>query len=237
MTWIIDYTSSSARSIFALIVICLVVCCIQEAPTAYGSASPFTADEDMIQSLSPDYYEQEEEQTTRTAATFSVNMTAAPPPNLVFVITDEQNFRTVSCYRDYLLKRYNMSQVDVWGDNINVHTPNIDSLATDGAMFTNFYTSSPLCTPSRGTFMTGMYPQFIGTEFNKGELNTTIMTWADILRKRKGYVTSYMGKWHLDGDVEPVSNSRNLINPSCFSHVLSHRMTMISKGNWCAKWT
>jgi len=101
-----------------------------------------------------------------------------------------------------------MSHVDVWGDNLSVSTPNIDSLAKDGAMFTNFYATSPLCTPSRGTFMTGMYPAFTGTEFNTAELDPTLKTWADILRDEKGYATSYMGKWHLDGDAKPVSTVR-----------------------------
>jgi arylsulfatase A-like enzyme len=75
--------------------------------------------------------------------------------------------------------------------------------------------------------MTGMYPQFTGTEFNEGELNTTIKTWADILRDEKDYATSYMGKWHLDGDAKPVSNCRILLKvvllfkfkPYCFSYV------------------
>lgn len=98
-----------------------------------------------------------------------------------------------------------MSHVDVWGDNLSVHTPNIDSLAKDGAMFTHFYTSSPLCTPSRGTFMTGMYPPFTGTATNTGVLDAELKTWADILRDERGYKTSYMGKWHLDGDAKPVS--------------------------------
>jgi uncharacterized sulfatase len=127
-----------------------------------------------------------------------------------------------------------MSQVDVWGDGIHVQTPNIDSLARDGAMFTHFYTSSPLCTPSRGTFMTGMYPSFTGTGYNKGELDTNIKTWADILRNEKGYATSYMGKWHLDGDEKPVSSCQN----TCHIILLhDFSLTMrLSKGRWCTNW-
>jgi Arylsulfatase A and related enzymes len=138
------------------------------------------------------------------------------PPNLVFLLTDEQNFRTLSCYRDYLLSQYNMSSVDVWGDNLSVLTPNIDSLAKDGALFTHFYTSSPLCTPSRGTFMTGLYPPFTGTTRNRGELDPNLKTWADILREERGYRTSYMGKWHLDGDAKPVRTSHG--NLLLFDH-------------------
>lgn len=100
-------------------------------------------------------------------------------------------------YRDYLLTKHSKEKVDVWGD-VHLNTPNIDSLATDGALFTNFYTVSPLCTPSRASFMTGLYPPFTGAaDQNNGKLDTNIKTWADILRDERGYTTSYMGKFHL----------------------------------------
>jgi uncharacterized sulfatase len=165
---------------------------------------------------------------------------------LVMLLTDEQNFRTLSCYRDYLLSQYNMSHVDVWGDNLSVHTPNIDSLAKDGAMFTHFYTSSPLCTPSRGTFMTGMYPPFTGTATNTGVLDAELKTWAEILRDERGYKTSYMGKWHLDGDAKPVSILKDI---SCWKPCydlkettkslniyILHCFPFTNKGCWCTGW-
>jgi len=91
----------------------------------------------------------------------------------------------------------------VWGD-VHLDTPNLDSLANAGALFTNFYTVSPLCTPSRASFMTGLYPPFTGAaDQNHGKLDTNIKTWADILRDERGYKTSYMGKFHLDGEEKP----------------------------------
>jgi len=123
------------------------------------------------------------------------------------IITDEHNLRTLSCYRDYLLSKYgNKNLVDVWGNNRFLNTPNIDSLASDGALFTNFYAASPLCTPARASFMTGLYPPFTGAaDQNNGELDNNIKTFANILRDERGYATSYMGKWHLDGQAKPVS--------------------------------
>lgn len=60
--------------------------------------------------------------------------------------------------------------------------------------------------------MTGMYPPFTGTTRNRGELDPNLKTWADILREERGYRTSYMGKWHLDGDAKPVrTNHGNLL--------------------------
>jgi arylsulfatase A-like enzyme len=93
--------------------------------------------------------------------------------------------------------------VDVWGD-MSLDTPNIDKLANEGAIFTNFYTVAPLCTPSRASFMTGLYPPFTGAaDQNHGKLATNLTTWAEVLRKEKGYHTGYMGKWHLDGEEKP----------------------------------
>jgi len=119
------------------------------------------------------------------------------------IITDEHNLRTLSVYRDYLLTKHEQTKVDVWGD-VHLDTPNLDSLANAGALFTNFYTVSPLCTPSRASFMTGLYPPFTGAaDQNHGKLDTNIKTWADILRDERGYKTSYMGKFHLDGEEKP----------------------------------
>ena len=56
-------------------------------------------------------------------------------PNLVVIMTDEHNLRTLSCYRDYYLSKFPKDVVDVWGENVFVDTPNIDSLAKEGALF------------------------------------------------------------------------------------------------------
>ena len=139
------------------------------------------------------------DQPTRKPSPSPTDQSTISNPNLVMIITDEHNLRTLSCYRDYLVSKYNNKKdVDVWGINRYLDTPNIDSLARDGALFTNFYTASPLCTPSRASFMTGMYPPFTGAaDQNHGLLDKNLKTFANILRDERGYLTSYMGKWHL----------------------------------------
>lgn len=127
----------------------------------------------------------------------------AQKPNVVVVMTDEHNLRTISCYRDYLLSKYkNKALVDVWGDNVFVETPNIDKLASQGAMFTNWYTASPSCTPSRASFLSGMFPHKTGALFNNDAIDPQIKTWADALQQQ-GYNTAYFGKYHLDGMEKP----------------------------------
>ena len=60
-------------------------------------------------------------------------------PNLVMIIVDEFNFRTLGSYR----KLMDEQQAYPWGKGVKVDTPNIDRLAEEGALFTNFYTVAP----------------------------------------------------------------------------------------------
>ena len=122
-------------------------------------------------------------------------------PNLIFIITDEHNFRTLGCYRRYMDSIGNPDIV--WGDGNYVYTPNIDKLAAEGAMFSNFYAVTPLCTPSRASFMSGLHPAFTGeSNNNHGSMDGDIPTFASVLRDQ-GYFTSYFGKWHLGGEAKP----------------------------------
>ena len=119
-------------------------------------------------------------------------------PNLLIIQTDEHNFRTLGCYRQQM----SFEQAHVWGRGVRVDTPHIDSIARQGAICTSFYAASPVCTPSRASLVSGLYPQATGSPSNDMPLNDDIVTFAEILR-RKGYATAYVGKWHLDGKAKP----------------------------------
>ncbi len=121
----------------------------------------------------------------------------AGKPNLVIIHTDEHNFRTLGCYRDTLPPE----QALMWGKAV-VETPHVDWLADRGALCTSFYATTPVCSPSRSSFVSGRYPQNTPVVTNNIALADEVVTFAEIL-SRKGYATGYAGKWHLDGSGKP----------------------------------
>ncbi len=79
-----------------------------------------------------------------------------------------------------------------------VQTPNMDRLAASGMTFNNAYCNSPLCMPSRMSFMTGRYIHHIGTWDNATPLASDAVTWAHLLRT-VGYDVVLSGKQHFCG--------------------------------------
>ena len=119
-------------------------------------------------------------------------------PNLLIVQTDEHNSRTLGCYRVLM----EPDQANIWGAGVNVETPHIDWLAQNGGLFSKCYASTPVCSPSRGSFVSGLYPQHTGVTSNNLPMFDSVVTFAEIL-KDAGYFTAYLGKWHLDGQGKP----------------------------------
>lgn len=111
------------------------------------------------------------------------------PPNFIVIFTDDQGYQDVGAFG---------------GDH--VYTPNLDQMAQEGMLLTDFYVAAPLCTPSRAALMTASYPRRIdmavGSEFpvllagDRKGLNPTEVTIAEVL-KSSGYATGMFGKWHL----------------------------------------
>ena len=122
----------------------------------------------------------------------------AQQANLLVIHTDEHNFRTLGCYRDLMADE----QAYIWGEGVKVTTPNIDFLASEGVLCTSFYANTPVCTPSRAALISGKYPQNTPSSKNDIPLFDNIESYAAPLIGA-GYVTGYMGKWHLDGDGKP----------------------------------
>lgn len=89
-----------------------------------------------------------------------------------------------------------------WGDtgfngNEIIKTPNLDMLAGKGITFNRFYSASAVCSPTRGSCLTGRNPYRLGIPTaNAGKLKEEEITLPELL-KQKGYATGHFGKWHL----------------------------------------
>ncbi len=79
-----------------------------------------------------------------------------------------------------------------------VQTPNLDRLAGEGVVFENAYCNSPLCSPSRQSFMAGLHCHEIDMWNNTAAMPPDTVTWAHML-SAGGYETSLLGKMHFNG--------------------------------------
>lgn len=122
----------------------------------------------------------------------------AASPNVLLIVTDEHNFRTLGCYRDTMPRE----QAEMWGLGAVVETPHLDRLAKEGVLCTRAYATSPVCSPCRAAMITGRYPHVTGVPTNDMPLDRSIPTLADRLNA-VGYRTAFIGKWHLGGSGKP----------------------------------
>jgi len=106
--------------------------------------------------------------------------------NLIAIVTDDQGQWALGCY-----------------GNRDVRTPNMDRLAAEGALFSNAFTVTPVCSPSRAAYMSGRWPTQVGiTDFlspqeSNGEgIGLKDAIWPAVLQGA-GYRTAMIGKWHL----------------------------------------
>src|SRR5512140_2659227 len=100
-----------------------------------------------------------------------------------------------------------------WGDpgfngNHTIRTPNLDAMAQAGIRFTRFYSGGPVCSPTRGTCLTGRhYFRYGVTHANEGMLPKQEVTLARLL-KPLGYRTGHFGKWHLGTLTKDIKDGR-----------------------------
>ena len=102
-------------------------------------------------------------------------------PNFLILMADQLTARALPAY-----------------GNRTARTPHIDGLAADGVVFDSFYCNSPLCAPSRFSFLSGRQVSAIGAYDNAAEFPSQVPTFAHYLR-RAGYQTSLSGKMHFCG--------------------------------------
>lgn len=102
-----------------------------------------------------------------------------------------------------------------WGDmayygHPSLHTPNFDRMAAAGLRFDRFYASAPVCSPTRGSVLTGRNPNRFGCFKWGHSIRPQEITLAEVCRKA-GYATGHFGKWHLGSVLEgsPVNPGAN----------------------------
>ena len=107
-------------------------------------------------------------------------------PNVVMLMTDDTGWGDFGCYGG--------------GQNLGHPTPNIDKVASEGAVFTSWYGQAS-CTAGRSSFMTGRYPirsalSVVVAPGDPNGLTKSTPTIAEFFQKN-GYSTYFSGKWHL----------------------------------------
>lgn len=116
------------------------------------------------------------------------NVIAQKKPNIIIIFADDIGYADLGAYGQKL-----------------IHTPNIDALAAGGMKFTNYYSGSSVCAPSRETLLTGMHTghtyirgNFLTDEKEDPAMPSEKLTIAEYLKKQ-GYETALFGKWGLGG--------------------------------------
>ncbi|MEM6979878.1 MAG: sulfatase-like hydrolase/transferase [Planctomycetota bacterium] len=111
----------------------------------------------------------------------SVQALAADRPNIVLMMADDLGWGDLKCFRE----------------DSPIETPHLNQMAAEGMRWDRFYASSPVCSPTRGSCLTGQHPSRLGIPFaNSGHLKANELTLAERLREL-GYATGHFGKWHL----------------------------------------
>ncbi len=103
-------------------------------------------------------------------------------PNVLIIITDDQRWDCLGC-----------------AGHAHLKTPNLDRLAREGVRFKNAFCTTSLCSPSRASILSGLYAHRHGVTNNFTEYPTRMGSLA-LQLQRAGYLTAYIGKWHMGED-------------------------------------
>ncbi len=108
-----------------------------------------------------------------------------PAPNLLFIYTDEQRYDTMAAY-----------------GNTHIEMPNLNRFAETATVFEEAYVTQPVCTPSRSSLLTGLYPHTNGCIANNVPLSPDTPCLPEMLTEGN-YTCAHHGKWHLGDEIFP----------------------------------
>jgi N-acetylglucosamine-6-sulfatase len=178
-----------------------------------------------------------------TACLATIGFSNQRPPNVLFILTDDQRWDALGL-----------------AGNKHLKTPNIDRLGTEGVYFKNAFCTTSLCSPSRASILSGLYAHKHGVTNNFTEYPTGLQSFPRILQSR-GYQTAYIGKWHMgEENDEPrpgfdwfvthkgqgkyfdtefnINGTKREIKPGYYTHVVTDLATDWLQGTdrnkpWC----
>jgi len=113
-------------------------------------------------------------------------------PNILFILTDQQTMSAMSAY-----------------GNPYIHTPNMDALAAAGIRFSRSYCSSPTCSPSRSSIITGLYPHQTGVNYDGQKPDSSLLNMGHLFRLG-GYRTIWGGTWQLPETFPHISGKDSI---------------------------
>jgi arylsulfatase A-like enzyme len=110
------------------------------------------------------------------------------PPSIVFVLSDNHRWDAMG-----------------FTGHPFVRTPHLDRLAREGLHFENAFCTTPLCSPARASFLTGLYAWRHGVRNHttRSRWDDALVTFLELLKREAGYDTAFIGKWHMPGSGLP----------------------------------
>jgi len=123
------------------------------------------------------------------ALTAGINLNAAQArqqPNILFIMIDDMASDA------FFNERFPF-----------LYTPCLNKLAQEGAIFTNMFVTTSLCSPSRASILTGTYSHIHGVRYNEiSDPDPSLLQFPQVLQQH-GYKTAMIGKWHMDSHNSP----------------------------------